>query len=496
MNQPILALQHIHLAVHNFSLQDISIDLFPGEVHVIMGENGSGKSLLMKVISGVITPDSGDLILNSVNVKWKDFSIYSSKDIIYIQQNLSLLDNLTIAENLFFHKLPYKNRIMKVIDKEKLEYQYQQLIQELGLPIHTDDKVSTLGLAQRQMIEFCKAYVSDAKIVILDEPSASLSLSERELLYGIVRHIRAKGAGIFFITHRIDDVLAVGDRISILKKGKLIGTKQISESSEEEIIHMLSDNHLKDRYPKLQQKKGSTLIEVCNFGYKEKLKNINFKVHEGEILGVTGLAGSGRSLLANCLFGVLEYDGEILLNGKNVRIADPRTAIKNGIALMPENQLEDSIFQTLDTNENVAFPSLHRFSRNNIINKDYLKQTVSDYIRKINIQKVHMKHFNHNSGGNIQKAIFAKWMMSRAKIFILDEPTRGIDLPSKIDIYNFINDLIKKKVAIIYISSDIEEIFGICDRVAVLSEQTLSCDVPIKETSIEEIVKIATSERT
>ena len=166
-------------------------------------------------------------------------------------------------------------------------------------------------------------------------------------------------------------------------------------------------------------------------------------------------------MLANCLFGVLAYDGDILLSGKTVRILDPRTAIKNGIALMPENQIEDSIFQTLDTNENVAFPSLHRFSRNNVINSDYLKQTVSDYIRKINIQKVQMKNFSLNSGGSIQKAIFAKWMMSRAKIFALDEPTRGIDLPSKIDIYNFINDLIKKKVAIIYISSDIEEIVKI-----------------------------------
>ncbi|MBN2222469.1 MAG: sugar ABC transporter ATP-binding protein, partial [Vallitaleaceae bacterium] len=202
MNQPILELKNISLAVHNFNLSDISIDLSPGEVHVIMGENGSGKSLLMKIVSGILPPDSGDLLLEGNVVKWKDFSIYSSNDIIYIQQNLSLLENLTIAENLFFHKLPYKNRIMKIIDHEKLEFQYQQLINELELPIHVNDKVSTLGLAQRQMIEFCKAYISDARIVILDEPSASLSLSERELLYGIVDHMRTKGAGIFFITHR------------------------------------------------------------------------------------------------------------------------------------------------------------------------------------------------------------------------------------------------------------------------------------------------------
>ena len=224
-------------------------------------------------------------------------------------------------------------------------------------------------------------------------------------------------------------------------------------------------------------------------GFEDKLCHINFQLREGEILGITGLAGSGRTLLANCLFGMAKYDGQICINNKPVQIRNPRVALHNGIAMMPENRYEDSIFKELDTNENVAFPSLHRFTRNHIINSDLMKQTVMDYIAKINIPK-HRKNILAYSEGSLQKAIFAKWLMSRAKIFILDEPTRGIDLASKIDIYNFIIDMTKKKASIIYISSDIDELMGICDRVAVLSDKTLVCDLPTDQTSVEEITGI------
>jgi len=258
---------------------------------------------------------------------------------------------------------------------------------------------------------------------------------------------------------------------------------------------MLSNHYIKGRYPKINFKKGKTILSVRNLGFEDKLNNISFDLREGEIIGVTGLAGSGRTLLANCLFGVTKYDGQIHINGKLKNIDSPYTAILNGIALMPENRMDDSIFESLDTNENVALPSFKRFARHFIINMDYLKQTVLDYVLKINIPIANMNDILTYSGGSLQKAIFAKWIMNRAKIFILDEPTRGIDIASKVDIYNFINDLIKKNVCIIYISSDIEEIFGICDRVAVLSENTLACDVSTNNITIEEIVKIATSEK-
>lgn len=494
LKTPVLELRDIELNIENFSLRKINIDLFENEIHVIMGENGSGKSLLMQLVSGLITPTSGDVLLEGDFITSKNYVSLSGKDIIYIRQDLEMLETLSVAENLFFHNLPYKNKFLKNVDFEKLDYMYSQLIKELDLPLTTNDTVSSIGLAQRQIIEFCKAYISDAKVVILDEPSAALTHNERELLYRIVRHIRHRGAGVFYITHCLEDVMAIGDRITVLKKGQIVGTKQVASCSEEEIIQMLSINYINSRYPKIFTKKGRTLLEAKHLGYSNKLYEVNFKLHEGEILGITGLAGSGRTLLANCLFGVTAYNGIIKLDGKEIHITSPGKAIECGIALLPEDRLTDSVFECMNTDENVAFPSFKRFSKYKVINQDDLRQAVLEYIHKINLPKGRVVNITDYSGGNLQKTIFAKWIMSRAKIFILDEPTRGVDIASKIDIYNFINDLVKKKVAIILISSDIEEIFGICDRVAVLAENTLACDLPIKATSIEEIVKIATKE--
>ncbi|MHB8128594.1 MAG: sugar ABC transporter ATP-binding protein [Mobilitalea sp.] len=490
MNSPLLELKNINLTVSNFKISDISISLYPGEVHMIMGENGSGKSILMEMISGMIQPDSGEIFFNGQLVKPNSLSFFSSNELIFIQQHSILLESLSVAENLFFHNLPYKNKLLRTIDLDKLNKQFQELVHDLNLPIKMTDTVRTLGLAQRQMIEFCKAYISDAKVVILDEPSAALTPSERELLYRIVNHIKGRGAGIFYITHRIDDSMRIGDRISIIKNGTLAGTKIINETTEEAIVHLLIGKRLKERYPKMIIKKGKILLSVSNLSFEDKLTNINFQLREGEVLGITGLAGSGRTLLANCLFGAAKYNGQIYINNKLVRISCPSVAIRNGIALLPENRFEDSFFKELDTNENVAFPSLHRFSRNHIINSDLMKQTVMDYINKINIPTLHRKSIQAYSEGSLQKAIFAKWLMSRAKIFILDEPTRGIDLASKIDIYNFIGDMTKKKASIIYISSDIDEIMGICDRIAILADKTLVCDVPTNSITVEEITGI------
>jgi ribose transport system ATP-binding protein len=490
MNIPLLELKNINLTVSNFKINNVSISLYPGEVHMLMGENGSGKSMLMEMVCGMLQPDSGEIYFEGQLIKPKSMSFYSTNELIFIQQHSTLLENISVAENLFFHNLPYKNKLLRMIDFEKLNKQFMDLIREFNLPINMKDKVSTLGLAQRQMIEFCKAYISDSKVVILDEPSASLTASEREVLYKIVNHIKERGAGIFYITHRIDDTMRIGDRISIINKGSLIGTRIIKETSEAEIVRLLIGSNLNERYPKMIIKKGKTLLSVTNLGYEDKLNNISFQLSEGEILGITGPAGSGRTLLANCLFGAVKYSGQICINSKPVHLSSPRDAIRNGIALLPENRYEDSIFRELDTNENVAFPSLHRFSRNQIINSDYMEQAVLDYTTKINIPRFKHQSILSYSEGSLQKALFAKWLMSLAKIFILDEPTRGIDLASKIDIYNFINDMTKKKAGIIYISSDIDEIMGVCDRVAVLSDKTFICDLSTSRTTVEEITAL------
>lgn len=481
-------LSSVNLTLDNFSLCNINLDLHEGEVHILMGENGSGKSLLMDVLRGVITPDNG-----SLDFHFERSPNHSNQDILYIHQDDGLLDNLSVAENLFFHRMPYKSKLFHFIDYDKLDFDFRKIINELNLPISYEDKPSSLGMAQRQIINICKAYLSDAKIIILDEPSGSLSHNEKELLYHIIEKIKERKAGIFYITHRLEDVMRIGDRITILRKGAIAGTKVVASSTKKEIIELLAGSAFIEKYPKLNIAKGKTVLEVREISCLNKLQDVSFSIREGEILGITGLAGSGRSLLAHCLFGETGYTGDIMIDGKRVHINSPSTAIKNGLAMVPENLYESSIFTTLSTDENIALPSMNRFSTSKLINNDHLSQTVLDYLKKLNMTDHYANDITDYNSSDLQKTIFAKWMMNRAKIFILDEPTMGIDIASKIDIYNFINDLLRKNVAIIFISSDIEEIFGICDRVAVLSNNTLIGNYKVNETTIEEIMTLATA---
>jgi len=494
LDTPLMRLEDISLSLENFSLKAINLDLYSGEIHVVMGENGSGKSLMMQIISGIVSPDTGTIYINGTPAKQKLLSSGLTRDVIYIRQDATMLTQLSIAENLFFHNIPYRSKLLRTIDYDKLNYMCQNLIDELDLPVSVYDKVENLGFAQRQIIEFCRAYISDAKIVILDEPSSALTQSERELLYRIVRKIKEKGAGIFYITHSLEDVSLLGDRVTILKNGSIMGTREVSECSQEEIIRMLSGHYIKNRYPKIMIKHGETILSVRGLGFQEKLYDINFDLKEGEILGITGLAGSGRTLLANCLFGAVDkVKGQMYLNGSEIKLDSPYAAICNGIALIPENRLTDSIFAYLDVNNNVSMSSLKRFANYFLLNTTLLEQVVADYVSKLNIPQQPSNNILEYSGGNQQKAIFAKWIMSRAKIFILDEPTRGLDIASKIDIYNSINDLIRKKAGIIFISSDVEEIMGICDRVAVLADRTFVCNVPTKDVTVEKVMEMSIS---
>lgn len=493
MNTPLLRLENINLSLENFALQNINIDLHSQEVHVVMGENGSGKSLLMQIICGLVSPTSGALHVDGQEVKTTQLSSGRGHDMIYIRQDATMLTQLSIAENLFFNNLPYKNKLLRSIDYDKLNYMCQQMIDEFDLPVSVLDRVCDLGFAQRQIMEFCRAYVSDASIVILDEPSASLTMSERDLLFRIVHRIRKRGAGVFYITHCLDDVFSLGDRVTVMRKGSIMGTRVVADSTKEDIIHMLSGQCIKERYPKIQTSRGKKMLSVRDLSFTDKLHDINFDLHAGEILGVTGLAGSGRTLLANCLFGAADgMNAHIEVVGKEVSIKTPYQAIDHGIALIPEDRLEDSIFATLNIRDNMSVSSLKRFTNFATINATILEQVVLTYIDKLNITHNPNHKMLEYSGGNQQKSIFAKWIMSRSKIFILDEPTRGLDIASKIDIYNSINDLVKKNTGIIFISSDIEEILGVCDRVAVLANQTIVCDRPTKEITSEEVIALAT----
>ncbi|MDC7233321.1 MAG: sugar ABC transporter ATP-binding protein [Spirochaetales bacterium] len=475
-----------------FHLHNINLELRKGEIHIIMGENGSGKSCLMQLISGDVPAEQGTVYLMGETSRFEQLR----DSVVYIRQNANILQNLSVAENIFYNRMPYSNRLLKIIDHNKLNKLCADLIQEFDLPFSIDDRVDQLGWAQRQIIGFCRAFVSDAPIVILDEPSSSLTEHDMRILHRIMEKIREKKAGIFYVSHNLNEIREFGDRVSVLRKGELAGTLDLARSSDDEIIRLMSGTVLTNPYPRLRVPLGKTLLEVTHLQAPPILEDINIRLRKGEIIGITGLAGSGRTYLAHCLFGVHDTEGGYLsVNGRERNIQSPADAIDAGIALIPEDRFTDSLVGCLDVSKNLSLTSLKRFKQLLSINTTILNQVVLDYIRKLRIDSYTTeKSIREYTRGSQQKVALAKWIMKRSKVFILDEPTRSLDIPSRIDLYNSMNDLIRKGAGILFISSDIEEILGMCDRVLVLSDGRIVCNLESGKTNSEEILGYATGE--
>ena len=495
MKFPILKLVGITKSFDDdFTLSDINLSLFPGEVHVLIGENGSGKSTIMNIISGIVKANSGEILIN--NNKVSIHSIVSSKQhgILYLMQDSNYFNNLTVAENVFLDQMPFTNKFSKVIDYNKLFFKCQELFNTLNIFIDVREKVSKLGLAERHLIEFARASISDAKIAIFDEPSAALTKVERDILFSIIQSLKEKGVGIFYISHRLDEIKLIGDRVTIISNGHIVETRDLSSMENDDIIKIMTGAIYKKKYPKLHVPFGPVVFSVKNLYSPTMLNNISFDLRKNEIIGITGLMGSGRTRLAHCIFGATKPTaGTISIDEKPVVFNSPSDAIAHGIAFVPEDRAADSIFEYLDVVSNVTVSSLKRFTRFGKLHTLMVGGLAKDYIKKLNINP----GFSYDlltsySGGNQQKVVLAKWMMSRSKIFILDEPTRGIDVVSKIDIYNSMNDLVTKGASIIFISSDIDEILGMCDRILVLSHGRIVCELSSLEATKEKILHYAT----
>ena len=491
MSSPILLLSDINKYFsEDFSLQNINLDLYEGEVHVIMGENGSGKSAIMKIISGIFQPDSGKIILEGMPVHFK--SVYDSKKhgIHYVMQDTNLYENLSVAENVFFDKMPYIHNFFKLIDINKMYYDCQILFDKLNIDIDPQKTVSQLGFAQKQLVELAKACISPSKILILDEPSAALTESERKILFETIITLKEEGMPIFYISHKLDEVEKIGDRITVIHQGEIVDTKDVKDIDNNTVIKMMTGKTFKNRYPKISSTIGEKILSVKNLTYSNILDNISFNLHKGEILGITGLVGSGRTVLAKCLFGMIEqYDGIIELDGNPVRFSSPSDAMAAGIILVPEDRLVNTVIGCLNLRENLSVAALERFARGPILYPTFMNTTSLHYIKNLNIKPGNPEDlFCEYSGGNQQKTILGRAIMTRPRIYILDEPTRGIDVPSKVDIYNIMNNIVTDEGSIIFISSDIEEILGMCDRILVLSDGKISCEMSQKEATKEKIL--------
>jgi ABC-type sugar transport system ATPase subunit len=495
MLYPLLELIHVNKKLSDFfSLKDICMQLNKGEVHVLMGENGSGKSSLMNLIWGALLKDNGDIFIDGNSVSINSPMDAKRLGIAMIHQQSSLFEQFTIAENIYIDAKPYINKALKIIDWNKMFSDCQSLFKKLGFSFNSKTLVENLNVAEKQLVEICKAYVSNARIIIMDEPTSSLTETESLLLFDIIKELKKSGVAIIYISHKLEEIQQIGDRISVIRCGEIIGTQSIMDMNVDNIIHMMTGLELKESYPKLPVKLGKDVLKVMNLYAGTTIKNINFNLRKREILGIIGLVGSGRSKIAKCIFGMDKVDaGEIYIYDKKVNLNSPADAIAAGIGYVTEDRTTEGLFMYMSVPQNISAPNISKVSNHLIIDTKIEETIANTYISKLGIKigTIHDKAA-YLSGGNQQKVVLAKWIMSKSKILILDEPTRGIDIASKVDIYNVMNEMVTKDVSIILISADVDEVIGMCDRIVVLYNGKISAIVPRNEATRENLLAYAT----
>jgi ribose transport system ATP-binding protein len=473
------------------ALDGVDFELKEGEVHVLLGENGAGKSTLVKILSGAHQLTSGEILLFGKSVEIRSPKHAQQLGIGIIYQELNLIPSLSAAENIFLGR--EKTSALGLIDTRALLVSARTLLDGLGLHINCDEPIKNFGIAQRQMIEVAKALSLDARILIMDEPTSALSETEIRQLFDTIRRLKSTGVSVVYISHRLEEIFEIGDRVTVLRDGKLVGTKSINEISKSELVRMMVNRELKEHYPRQRTQTGEEVLRVDNISTKGGLKDISFCLHRGEIVGISGLLGSGRTELARAIFGVdRTTSGRIFVKGKLQKIGSPRAAISQRMGFLTEDRKSQGLVLSLSVKENISLASLDTFSRLGVISFKQEEAEVSSYVQDLRIKTPDLSQKALNlSGGNQQKVVLAKWLCSKAEIFIFDEPTRGIDVGSKVEIYNLMNQLTASGVAIIMISSELPEILGMSDRILIMHQNRISADVPIAEASQEQIMRYA-----
>ncbi|MDI3481752.1 MAG: ribose transport system ATP-binding protein [Tepidanaerobacteraceae bacterium] len=476
------------------ALDEAQLEVKKGEVHILVGENGAGKSTLMKILAGAYTKDSGEIYFKGEKIETLSPKHAQELGISIIYQELNLIPYLTVAENIFLGREPVSERIPGQIDWKRLFDSAQEILNNLHVDIDARAIVKSLGIAKQQMVEVAKALSLNSDIIIMDEPTAALTRQEIENLFDIIRRVKQKGVSIIYISHRLEEFSEIGDRVTVMRDGKTIATLDIKDIKMDELIKLMVGRELKEKFPKIHLDIGKDIMRVANLRRGDVLKDISFSVREGEILGIAGLIGAGRTELARAIFGFDRIDrGDIYVDGKKVNIRKPWDAIKCGIGLVPEDRKGHGLVLTLSVRSNITLASLDGISQRQHINLKKEASIVKDYIKKLNIKTPgHEQKVASLSGGNQQKVVLAKWLLSKSRIFIFDEPTRGIDVGAKIEVYHLMNDLVKNGAGIILISSELPEILGMCDRILVMCRGEITAELKREDATQEKILYFAT----
>lgn len=476
----------------NKVLKNAAFSLKDGEVHALMGENGAGKSTLMKILTGVYQYDSGSIFVDGKEVKYKNPQEAEKAGIVFIYQELNVLFDLTVEENLFMGKEITKK--FGICDKKAMRKKAQEIMDKMGVHIPVNAVMSTLSVGQQQMVEICKALMVDAKVLIMDEPTAALTESETKVLFEVMESLRKKGVSIVYISHRMEEIFALCDRITILRDGEYIDTKYIKDITMDDVVQMMIGREIGERFPQRECKIGDEVLKVENLTHETLFKDVNFSVHAGEVLGVSGLMGAGRTEIMHAIFGNLKtVSGKIYINGKEIKIHNTRDAIKAGIGFITEDRKTEGLLLEKSIAENIEIANLDIISNNGVISRDKSKKLIDKGIDEFRVKCFNaLQECKFLSGGNQQKVVLAKWVYTNPQILILDEPTRGVDIGAKKEIYSIINKLAANGVAVILVSSELPEVLGMSDRIMVVCEGRVTGIVNSADADQAKIMTLAT----
>lgn len=473
-----------------YALKSVDFELKAGEVHAIIGENGAGKSTLIKVLGGIHAADKGEIFIEGKKVEIRSVKDAQKHGISIIHQELVLVPYMTVAENIFLGREPMKGRL---VNTAKMHEEAQQLIDSYGINIDAKSLIRNLTIAQQQMVEIIKAISYNSKILVMDEPTSSISDKEVKFLFETMRNLTAKGVGIIYISHRMSELAEICDRVTVMRDGSYIGTKVVKETHNDELISMMVGRELKNYYTRDFHKDGEVILKCENISDHKMVKSVSFEVNKGEIVGFAGLVGAGRSEVMKCIFGLTKgYTGDIYIDGKKAEIKSPSDAIKHGIALVPEDRKLEGLYLIQSVRFNSTIEVLKEFIKGIFVNRRKEEEITQKYIDMMSTKTPSMEQaIGKLSGGNQQKVMIGRWLATSPKILILDEPTRGVDVGAKSEIYAIMNNLAKAGMAIIMISSEMPELINMSDRIYVMCEGKITGCLRHEEITQEKIMKLA-----
>ncbi len=475
------------------ALSNVHLEVKRGEVHALLGENGAGKSTLMKILSGAYQKDEGDIYWQGKKVEVRQPKDAERLGIGIIYQEFNLVPQMSISENVWLGREHFLNRTLHLIDWKEMHQQTREYLKEVHLDLDPSRPVAGLGVAHQQMVEIAKALSLNAQLLIMDEPTSALTGKEIDQLYTVIRKLKEKGKSVIFISHHLDEVFEICDRGTVLRDGEYIKTVDLKETSNDQLIQLMVGRTLDQQYPKVISERGKEALRVegvCREGY---LKDISFSAYSGEILGIAGLVGAGRTELVKAIFGADKIDsGKVYVDGYQVKLDSPQSAILAGMGLLPEDRKYEGLVLKLSVLHNVSMASLNKIQKKGLLQLKMEKIRTQDFINKLRIATPSIDQEVQNlSGGNQQKVVLAKWLASESKVLIFDEPTRGIDVGAKVEVYSLMNTLVQNGAAVIMVSSEMPELLGMSDRILVIYKGTVAGEFTREEATQEKILAAA-----